>query len=199
LKVVEGEIRRGDRYISDVLSACREPLPRRCTVELGLVLERFSRSWPQGDFASMKMELDLPPEPLSIRADPLQLERVLRNLGRNSAEATGGCGTVRVRCERLEEGKVMIVFSDDGPGIAESALPRLFEPFHTTKKSGTGLGLSITKAIVDAHGGRIEVRSGAGPGASFRITLPPGEPGRHWEDGERREFCEPEGKEKNHD
>jgi signal transduction histidine kinase len=199
VEVVEGEIRRGDRYISDVLSACREPLPSRCAVELGLFLERFSRSWPQGDFASMKMEVDLPPEPLSIRVDPLQLERVLRNLGRNSAEATGGCGTVRVRCERLEGGEAKIVFSDDGPGIAESALPRLFEPFHTTKKSGAGLGLSIARSIVDAHGGRMEVLSGAGPGASFRIMLPPGEPERCGEGGKRRYRSDPKEKEGNHD
>ena len=89
----------------------------------------------------------------------------------------------------------MIVFSDDGPGIAESALPRLFEPFHTTKRSGTGLGLSIARAIVDAHGGRMEVISGAGPGASFGITLPSGEPGSRGENGEWRECSEPKGKE----
>jgi len=195
VEVVEGEITRSDRYISEVLSACREPLPSRRPVELGAFLERFSRSWPQGDFASMKMELFLPRKPLAIRVDPLQLERVLRNLGRNSAEAAGGCGTVRVRCERLDGGKAMIVFSDDGPGIAESALPRLFEPFHTTKRSGTGLGLSIARAIVDAHGGRMEVISGAGPGASFGITLPSGEPGSRGENGEWRECSEPKGKE----
>jgi signal transduction histidine kinase len=196
--VVEGEIRRGDRYISDVLSACREPLPSRCPVEFVAFLERFSRSWPQGDFAAMKIELDLPPSPLVICVDPLQLERVLRNLGRNSAEVTGGSGTVRIRCERLEGGKVMLAFSDDGPGIAESALPRLFEPFHTTKKSGTGLGLSIAKAIVDAHGGKIEVRSGTGPGASFRITLPSDEPERGSESGGRQKWSTLRGKESNH-
>ena len=187
VEAIEGEIRRGDRYISDVLAACREPSPSLCSVELGTFLEGFSRSWPRGDFVSMRIELDLPPEPLAIRVDPLQLERVLRNLGRNSAEVTGGSGTVRIRCERQEGGKTMIAFSDDGPGIAESALPRIFEPFHTTKKSGTGLGLSIAKAIVDAHGGKIEVRDGAGTGASFRITLPSGDPGGRTEIGRRQE------------
>jgi len=120
----------------------------------------------------MKVGLDLPRAPLTLRADPVQLERVLQNLGRNAAEVTGGTGTVRISCERLEGERVLIVFSDDGPGIAESVLPRLFEPFHTTKKNGTGLGLSIAKAVVDAHGGKMEVRTGTGEGASFRIVLP---------------------------
>jgi signal transduction histidine kinase len=175
LDLLEKEIRRGDRYIADVLSACRESRPARCAVDLGDFLKRFSRTWPQGDFSAMKVDLHLPQEPLVFRADPVQLERVLQNLGRNSAEATGGSGTVKMACRSLKGGRVEILFSDDGPGIDGEIFPSLFEPFSTSRKNGTGLGLSIAKAIVDAHGGTVEARAPDGSGACFRMVLPVGE------------------------
>jgi signal transduction histidine kinase len=170
--VVEGEIRRGDRFISDFLAACREPRPSCCTVELGPFLRRFARTWPEGEFASMTVKLSLPPSCPTVRADPFQLERVFQNLARNSAEVTGGSGTVTIRCEPEGASKVLITVADDGPGIAADSLPRLFEPFQTSKSGGTGLGLSIVRTIVEAHGGRITGKNGEAGGAVFRIALP---------------------------
>jgi signal transduction histidine kinase len=170
--VVEDEIRRGDRFISDFLASCREPRPSCCAVELGLFLQRFARTWPEGEFASMTVSISLAHPCPAVRADPFQMERVFQNLARNSAEVTGGSGTVTIRCEPEGASEVLITVADDGPGIDADILPLIFEPFQTAKRGGTGLGLSIVRAIVAAHGGRVMAENGEAGGAVFRIVLP---------------------------
>ena len=68
----------------------------------------------------------------------------------------------------------MIEVRDDGPGVAPEEIPRLFEPFRTTKRTGTGPGLAIARRIVDAHGGRLSVVSVPGVETVFRVELPLG-------------------------
>ena len=111
----------------------------------------------------------------SITCSPSQVNQVLLNLVTNAAQAIDkpdGCITVATRREGA--GAVAIEVSDNGRGIAPDILPRIFDPFFTTKDvgKGTGLGLSIAYKIVNAHGGRIEVRSAPGEGATFTVILP---------------------------
>jgi signal transduction histidine kinase len=84
----------------------------------------------------------------------------------------GAQGTVRVSARR-DGSELAISVSDDGPGIPPDDLPRLFEPYFTTKQAGTGLGLAIAERIVEEHGGRIDVASRPGRGATFTLWLPP--------------------------
>jgi signal transduction histidine kinase len=90
-----------------------------------------------------------------------------------------GRGTLTVKSRRRGAGEVEIAFADEGPGIRDDVLPRVFDPFFTTKPpgQGTGLGLAIAQGIVADHGGRIEVTSRPGAGATFRVILPVGAPG----------------------
>ena len=74
------------------------------------------------------------------------------------------------RQNKIEE--IVIEFTDSGLGISSDNIPKIFEPFYTTKEDGTGLGLAIIKRIVEGHKGRIEVRSELGKGSSFTIFLP---------------------------
>jgi signal transduction histidine kinase len=73
---------------------------------------------------------------------------------------------------RGEGQELAIAFRDTGPGIAPEVLPKIFDPFFTTKDVGTGLGLAICAKIAQAHGGRIEVQSPPGQGATFTVVLP---------------------------
>src|SRR4030095_14641586 len=109
-------------------------------------------------------------------ADAHQLQQVFLNLIVNAEHAmieAHGKGLLRVRSRR-EEGKLLIFFSDDGPGIPNDNLHRIFEPFFTTKAvgKGTGLGLSICQGIIVEHGGKIDVESTPGRGTTFVIELP---------------------------
>jgi two-component system, OmpR family, sensor kinase len=112
----------------------------------------------------------------TIRADRERLETALDALMENALNATDEGDEIRVGC-RGEGDVVVLEVSDNGRGIRADDLPRIFERFsklgsdRSRRNGGTGLGLSIAKAIVDAHGGSIEVESEEGHGATFRISL----------------------------
>ncbi len=119
-----------------------------------------------------------------LMADGSQLRQLLTNLMTNALEAMGPGGRVDVNVSRVpgdgESGstglpspsQVVIEVNDQGPGISEDDLERIFSPFFTTKPQGTGLGLSIVRKVVDAHDGIIEATSAPGRGTTFRVTLP---------------------------
>ena len=117
-------------------------------------------------------------EDLEIWADSKQFKRILLNLISNSCQAFGaGGGEIIIEAaERQHEtsGKeeISIRISDNGPGIDEQVLSKIFEPFYTTRESGTGLGLAIVKQLIESHGGKITVTSTPAEKTEFTITIP---------------------------
>src|SRR5712664_2092677 len=113
-----------------------------------------------------------------VPGDEGLLRQALLNLVRNAAEAcadTAGGGQVLLKGElvRAEDGGLQrIVILDNGPGIEEASLSKLFRPFYTTKADGTGLGLAVVQKIIVQHGGKVEARNRAEGGAAFIVTLP---------------------------
>src|SRR6185503_3397306 len=106
--------------------------------------------------------------------DSDQIQQVLLNLVQNAVQATPPGGSIRLRARRREgspAGAILEV-EDSGTGIAAEHLPRIFEPFYTTRPKGTGLGLFVAHGIVQRHGGTLEAESGVGKGARFRVFLP---------------------------
>jgi signal transduction histidine kinase len=111
----------------------------------------------------------------SITCSPSQVNQVLLNLINNSAQAIDKPrGLITVTTRPLGTNAVAIDVEDNGKGIAPDALPKIFDPFYTTKEvgKGTGLGLSIAYKIVSQHGGKIDVRSTQGVGTTVTVTLP---------------------------
>lgn len=110
-----------------------------------------------------------------VECIPSQINQVFLNMLVNAAQAMpeNAQGTITVRTRREGE-TVCVEIADTGCGIEPSALPRIFDPFYTTKPvgKGTGLGLSLSYGIIQRHGGRIEVDSESGRGTTFRIMLP---------------------------
>lgn len=117
-----------------------------------------------------------------VRADESQLEQVIMNLVTNARDAMADGGVVTVETTDVEiadgehgslpGGYVLIAVADTGQGIAPDALPRVFEPFYTTRSLGTGLGLATCYGIVKQGGGHIAVESELGRGATFKVYLP---------------------------
>jgi two-component system NtrC family sensor kinase len=108
-----------------------------------------------------------------VECDPGQVNQVFMNVLANACDAIDGRGNVWVSTEADGEA-VTVAIRDDGRGMPADVLGRIFDPFFTTKDvgAGTGLGLAISHGVVEAHGGRIEVESAPGAGATFRIVLP---------------------------
>jgi PAS domain S-box-containing protein len=112
---------------------------------------------------------DLP----QIYADPAMLRQVLHNLFQNAIDALTGVESPRILVSTsLGTGGVLLTVRDNGTGIAEGVMGRIFEPYVTTKPKGTGLGLAIVKKIVDEHQGRILVENVKPHGATVSIVLP---------------------------
>jgi len=127
----------------------------------------------------VSIEFDPPDDPLTIHIDPAQIEDAVLNLIINAIEAANGEGEVTIRVARSEdsrsdefEGEATVEVSDNGRGISEEDLTRIFNPFFTTRPGGTGLGLPAVRRIARAHGGRVDVSSSPGKGSTFTIRLP---------------------------
>ncbi len=109
----------------------------------------------------------------SIYADPAMLRQVLHNLFQNAIDALTGVENPRILVNTsMGTGGVLLTVRDNGTGIAEGVMGRIFEPYVTTKPKGTGLGLAIVKKIVDEHHGRILVENVKPHGATVSIVLP---------------------------
>jgi two-component system, NtrC family, sensor kinase len=172
------EIHRLNSLTEDYLTLARLPKPKLELKPLAPIL-RDTADFVREDLAKRKVTLSTTFEAEDARAavDSEQLWQCLLNLIRNAAEAVAQKGgghvalTLRREAER-DGGQVVIDVADDGPGIDPEVLPRLFDPFFSTKKHGSGLGLALTQEIVRDHGGEIKVATEPRRGATFSISLP---------------------------
>lgn len=116
--------------------------------------------------------------PWTVEADPDQLSQVFHNLVLNAVQAMPRGGTVTLVFRRSEQDKISVSVVDEGGGIPAEDLARIFYPYFTTKPKGTGLGLSVVHAVVERHGGSLEVDSRVGRGTVFTVHLSaaPGRP-----------------------
>ena len=163
-----------------VLQPQRLDVNRQLTTFVGMLRRLVGRG--------IDIETDLTADPWPVFADPGQLERVLMNLGVNARDAMPNGGTLRLQTENvvldsesptdpaeLPPGDyVVFTVEDTGVGIAPEVLPRIFEPFVTTKAPGlgTGLGLATVYGIVEQTGGAVQVTSAPGRGSRFSVYLP---------------------------
>jgi signal transduction histidine kinase len=113
-----------------------------------------------------------------VSGDEGLLRQMFINLILNGFDAMPHGGVLCIRTRALDkDGSLMVTVADTGAGIPDEIIDRVFDPFFSTKDRGTGLGLAIVAAIVNAHGGAIDIASGKGKGAEFKITLPVAESG----------------------
>lgn len=165
---------RAARLRDDLLNYHRpNPLnmkPYRLDKLVAKALERFKG---QPIFKTMTIHQAFAPQPPSILCDINKMEQIFYNLVKNTHEATEGKGTVWFRDFYDADGYCGIEVEDNGPGIPEALMDRIFSPFLTTKpRTGNGLGLSISKQIIEQHGGRFWVYNKPNSGACFRIGFP---------------------------
>lgn len=176
------EIAAESMRVAEVLRRIREFIrrrdPDRKLVNLNTIVMdalQFTRYERREHRVAVMVRPDrqLPP----VQADPVQITQVLINLLTNAISAVSSprCEFPKILISTFinDEGLAEIAVADNGPGIAESDLPHIFDRFFTTKAGGLGLGLPISRSIIESHGGRLSCDSQPGESTVFRVTLPP--------------------------
>lgn len=172
LGVARGEIKRLDYIVTQFLHAIRPAPPQLKPHPLNdVVVKTLELLQPELDNRGVQVKARLGRNLPLTSIDPTQIQQVLVNLVKNAMQAMTKGGMLTVQTGEGSE-DIWVSVGDTGGGIPQDQLNRIFEPFYTTKKKGSGLGLMIVQRIVRAHGGRIELESQVGRGATFRIWLP---------------------------
>lgn len=113
-----------------------------------------------------------------VMGDEDSLRRVFLNLIENAFQSVPPGGTVSIRTHERADGRINVEVRDDGFGMPPEVIPKIFDPFYTTRADGTGLGLAIARNVMSQHGGAIQVESEPGKGSTFRVDLAPADNGR---------------------
>lgn len=169
--IVESEIKRLERLLTDFLELARPRAPHKEPVDLARVLSDVLDLEAEALAArSVKVLREMDPQAFAI-GDVEKLKQVVLNLVVNALDAMPEGGTLWARVGR-EGSEVWMSVGDDGPGVDANILAEIFDPFFTTKAAGTGLGLAIVRKIVDQHAGRVVVDTAKGQGTTVKIVLP---------------------------
>jgi len=182
LRRAQDACRRASGVARQLLTFARGGEPVRKRVDLGPLLEGWVRFPLAG--SSVTAEIHVAPDLKPVDVDVEQIHQVITNLVVNARQAMPEGGRLRVWAEnadtapgaveprRIPSGYVRITVADEGCGIPPEHLPRIFDPYFTTKQDGTGLGLATSYSVVRRHGGTIQVESQEGAGATFCVYLP---------------------------
>jgi len=188
LEIIARHTHRMERLVMDLLRLARldagqEVVERaECSIE-AIVAGVASELLPASTARGQVITLALDPSATTALADPAKLHDVLRNLIENAINYATEGTTIQVR-SRAKDGGVAISVEDEGPGVPEADLTRIFERFYRVDRArsrdpgGTGLGLSIVKHLMGLHGGRVTAANRPEGGAVFTVWLPGGAPGQ---------------------
>lgn len=174
LAIIEEQIAKVTTTVRTLLDRSRQMGRKTRTTAGELVTRVVEVMLPSLHAANINHELDLPAGDTPILVDNTNFELALLNLMTNAVDAMAAGGVLRVRVLDGGAHRVRIEIIDTGHGIPADLMPRIFEPWISTKKPGrgTGLGLPIARDVVAAHGGSISVSSAPGEGTTFTIELP---------------------------
>lgn len=177
---IAASVTRGKRVTEEILRFTQPAEPSLQTVVLGDWLRQLLPELKSLAGRNVQIEMQLPERNVAIHTDPEQLQQVLTNLVLNARDAmsVGGRLILSVYDEQSSgvgaalKGLVLLEVSDNGCGMKEDVLERIFDPLFTTKRTGTGLGLAVAQQIIRRQGGSIRAESTPARGTTFHIVLP---------------------------
>ena len=171
LTIIKKEGGRLDRLLSNLLDFAKPRQPQIQPVSIGQIVGAVvTLAGHTAERHGIELRAEVPPLP-PVQGDAEQLQQVILNLTLNAIQAMPEGGRIVLSAGR-EDGAFAIRVSDEGHGIPNENLERIFDPFYTTKESGTGLGLAVAHQIVTQHGGRIRVERNPDRGVTFTVLLP---------------------------
>jgi two-component system, OmpR family, phosphate regulon sensor histidine kinase PhoR len=186
LDIIARHAQRMERLVKDLLRLARLDAGQETLDLVGCDTRSLAETVaadlaPDADARRQELSIVVAPGAETVRADPAKLHDALRNLVANAITYSPEGSAIVIEAAPIPgDGRVAIAVSDDGPGIPDEDLSRVFERFYRVDKSrardpgGTGLGLAIVKHLVELHGGSVAVENRTGGGAKFTIALPRG-------------------------
>jgi signal transduction histidine kinase len=172
LAIIRKEVQRLNRLLTNLLDFARPRKPEFQKVRADRLIDAIIAL--AGHAAQQKgitLRKDVPATVPEFECDPEQMKQVILNLAINAVQAMTGAGEI-VLAARQVESSVAISVRDQGPGISDEDLDKIFNPFYTTKDAGTGLGLSVVYQIVNQHGGVVTAERNPEGGMTFSLTIP---------------------------
>ncbi|MHC4534985.1 MAG: ATP-binding protein [Planctomycetota bacterium] len=172
-EIVFKEIRRVNRSVTDFLEFARPSETKFESVDLSdIVRESVKQLEVQARSHGITIVENLADD-VGVNADREKIHQVLLNLILNAVQASSDGKSVSITLSKNESsGQALLTVEDNGSGIDDNNLDRLFEPFFSTKSTGTGLGLAIAKSIIEKHGGSISLQNRTEEGVTATVTLP---------------------------
>ena len=179
LRIIHEQAERAGKIVRNLLSFSRQGPAEIAPLDLGDVVRRTALLLEyEVRLQQVELTTDVPPEPVTVLADRMQLQQVVVNLLTNALQAVasnppGRPRRIAIRARRHGD-RARVEVDDTGPGVPEDLAPHIFTAFFTTKEpgTGTGLGLAIAYGIVERHGGTLSVHRSASGGARFDVDLP---------------------------
>jgi len=166
------EVERLDGIIRNFLEAIRPQPPDLAEVDLlALLAEVLALRQQELENLGVRVEVEVAQTPPPVLGDRNQIKQVFFNVLKNAMEAMERGGRLRIEA-RVDDAWASLAFADNGVGIAQADLPRIFQPYFSTKRGGHGLGMMIVQRILRAHGGQISLESTEGHGTTVTLQFP---------------------------
>ncbi|MDD5575000.1 MAG: MEDS domain-containing protein [Candidatus Omnitrophica bacterium] len=175
LTTIENKINESDQIINNLLFYSRLRIPHFEQVKLHDILSEIVKTeHSHGRNRKVKLGAKIASvAATTLEVDPLQLKELIINIINNAYDALSGKeGRIEIGADVVDRCRARITVKDNGIGISDEDMDRIWEPFYSTKSKGTGLGLSVCRQIAESHNGIIEVESEQGKGTTIIVTLP---------------------------
>jgi signal transduction histidine kinase len=172
LSIIHKEIQRLNRLLTNLLDFARPRKPEFQPVDPSRLIDAIiNLAGPSAEQKGITLRKEVPGSVPAIECDPEQMKQVILNLAINAVQAMNGPGEVLLSA-RPSDSSVIISVRDQGPGVGDEDLDKIFNPFFTTKEAGTGLGLSVVHQIVTQHDGVVNVQRNPDGGMTFLLMIP---------------------------
>ena len=169
MDIISAEVQNSEKIITDLLDFSRVRQGEKEEIEIIELVAQALERQPLPE--NVEVVTRIPADLLSAYVDIRQIGQVLTNLISNACHAMPEGGTLTIQAKD-HQNNIRLSVADTGSGISEENMEKIFDPLFTTRARGIGLGLAVSRNLVEANGGRLEVKSKEGKGATFTITLP---------------------------
>lgn len=171
--IMLSELDRINFIVSELLVLSRPQTVHVKPIHLHIVVDNVIKFLEaEANIKNTEIHIHFVDAPIAINGEENLLKQVFINIMKNALDAISANGEIRIQTQLLSDNEVLVRFSDNGCGIPQELLPRLGEPFYTTKEKGTGLGLLVSNKIIKDHQGRLNITSEIAKGTIVDIILP---------------------------